>query len=338
VTGARTGVVVLNYGDPHDTWGCLDSLEMSSELDLDIVVVDNAPPGPAHDRLREGVGRRAEVVASGGNLGYAGGNNLGIGRVLDRGAEDVLLLNPDTRIEPDTLTRLRRVLDKRPRCGIVGPRLVLPGTPARIWFDGGKVDRATAATRHRRHGRPESEVPPRGPRRTDYVSGAALLARADTFREVGLLPERYFMYYEETEWCLRAADAGRTSVVQPRARMTHLKRSGIHVPGPYAVYYLTRNRYFFARDYLGVDPELALAHLDRTLVGSWRTRVTQQAGHWLPVFEDLVSQAKLDAREGRDGRRADVEDRPNADGLRPGEGRTLAPRRDERTERDLGDR
>ena len=337
MTSARTGVVVLNFGDPHDTWGCLDALEMSDELDLEVVVVDNAPPGPAHDRLREGVGRRAEVVASGGNLGYAGGNNLGIARLLDRGVDSVLLLNPDTRIEPDTLTRLRRVLENHPGCGVVGPRLVLPGTPTRIWFDGGKVDRATAATRHRGHGRLETAVPPGGPRRTDYVTGAAVLARADTFHEVGLLPERYFMYYEETEWCLRAADAGWTSMVQPRARMTHLKRSGIGVPGPYAVYYLTRNRFFFARDCLGIDPERALSHLDRTLVGNWRTRVTERAVHWLPVFEELVDQAKVDAREGRDGRREDVEGLPSADGIRAGDRYASAPPRTERTEQDLGD-
>ena len=89
IGNARTGVVVLNYGHPGDTWACLDSLEMSRELDLDIVVVDNAPEGADHDRLREGVGRRAEVVASGANLGYAGGNNLGIARLLDRGVDDV---------------------------------------------------------------------------------------------------------------------------------------------------------------------------------------------------------------------------------------------------------
>lgn len=322
MTSAHTGVVVLNFGDPDDTWGCLDALEMSHDLDLDIVVVDNAAHGPAHDRLRAGVGRRAEVVASGGNLGYAAGNNLGIARLLDRGAGSILIINPDTRIEPDTLTRLKRVLDKRPRCGVVGPRMVLPGTPTRIWFEGGKVDRTTAATRHRRHGRLESENPPRGARRTDYVSGAALLARADTFRDVGLLPERYFMYYEETEWCMRAAEAGWTSVVQSRARVTHLKRSGIRVPQPYAVYYLTRNRFFFARDCLGVDPERALDHLDRTLVRNWRTRVTQRAPHWLPVFEELVSQAKRDAWDDRDGRRADVEDRLSADGVRAGAGGT----------------
>ena len=167
-------------------------------------------------------------------------------------------------------------------------------------------------------GRLESELPPRRARRCDYVTGAALFARATTFRDVGLLPERYFMYYEETEWCLRARDAGWDSMVQPRARMTHLKRSGIGVPGPYAAYYLTRNRYFFARDCLGIDPELAMDQQERTWERNTRARVSERAPHWLPVFEELVDQAKRDARAGRDGRREDIEQRPSADDVLAG--------------------
>ena len=126
------------------------------------------------------------------------------------------------------------------------------------------------------------------------------------------------MYYEETEWCLRARDAGWDSMVQPRARMTHLKRSGIGVPGPYAAYYLTRNRYFFARDCLGIDPELAMDQQERTWERKTRARVSERAPHWLPVFEELVDQAKRDARAGRDGRREDVEQRPSADDVLAG--------------------
>ena len=96
-------------------------------------------------------------------------------------------------------------------------------------------------------------------------------------------------------------DAGWDSMVQPRARMTHLKRSGIGVPGPYAAYYLTRNRYFFARDCLGIDPELAMDQQERTWERKTRARVSERAPHWLPVFEELVDQAKRDARAGRDG-------------------------------------
>jgi len=314
VRSARTGVVVLNYGEPHDTFGCLDSLEQSDDLDLDIVVVDNGPESDEHDRLRAGVGRRAEVVATGENLGYAGGNNLGITRLLERGVTFVWLLNPDTRVEPTTLPRLLRLMDRRPECGVVGPRLVLPGSPARVWYDGGVVDlERWGATRHRAQGKLESEARRPVPRVTDYVTGAALLTRAATLEQVGLLPERYFLYYEETEWCLRARRLGWACVVQSRARMTHLKRSGIGIPEPYHVYYMTRNRYFFARDCLGLDPEQALADLDARLLARWRARVTRDAPAWLPAYDDLVARAKADARAGRDGRNDDITDYQRAD-------------------------
>jgi GT2 family glycosyltransferase len=311
----RTGVVILNYGDPSDTLGCLASLEQSDDLDLEVVVVDNRPACPEHTDLSARVGRRAEVIASGDNLGYAGGNNIGISVLLGRGVEFVWLLNPDTRTEPATLRLLLRMMRARPSCGVVGPRLVLPGTPARIWYDGGVIDETLGATRHRAQGRLETRAARPRARETDYVTGASLLARAATFEQVGLLPERYFLYYEETDWCLRARAAGWKAMVQSRARMTHLKGSGLVVPAPYHVYYLTRNRYFFARDCLGVDPEDALTDLDRGQLTRWRERVSEHVPGWLPAYDELVARAKADARADLDGRNDDIADYPRSDCL-----------------------
>jgi GT2 family glycosyltransferase len=308
-------VVILNYGDSSDTLACLATLEQSDDLDLDIVVVDNRSATPDHGALREGVGRRAEVIASGDNLGYAGGNNIGIATLLHRGVEFVWLLNPDTRTEPATLRHLLRVMASHPTCGVVGPRLVRPGSPPRIWYDGGVIDEALGATRHRAQGRLETKAPPGRARETDYVTGASLLARATTLEQVGLLPERYFLYYEETDWCLQARAAGWTAMVQPRARMTHLKGSGLVIPAPYHVYYLTRNSYFFARDCLGVDPERALADFDQRLLTRWRARVSAQAPDWLPAYDELVTRAKADARADRDGRNDDIADYTRSDSL-----------------------
>lgn len=311
----RTGVVILNYGEASDTLECLATLEQSDDLDLDIVVVDNGPATPDHTALRERVGRRAEVIASGDNLGYAGGNNIGITTLLRRGVEFVWLLNPDTRTEPATLRHLLRVMAARPACGVVGPRLVLPGSPSRIWYDGGVIDEKLGATRHRAQGRLETMAPPRRARETDYVTGASFLARATTLERVGLLPERYFLYYEETDWCLKARAAGWTAMVQPRARMTHLKGSGLVIPAPYHVYYLTRNSYFFAGDCLRVDPERALADLDQRLLARWRARVSELAPDWLPTYDELVTRAKSDARAGRDGRNDDIADYPRSESV-----------------------
>src|SRR3954447_19748903 len=100
---ARVAAIVLNYRHTEDTVACLAALQRSTCLDQRFLVVDNAAPGPAHDRLREAVAAvtapatDVTVLATGGNLGYAGGNNVGIRRALERRPEFLLLVNPDLR-------------------------------------------------------------------------------------------------------------------------------------------------------------------------------------------------------------------------------------------------
>lgn len=307
---ARTGVVVLNYGDPGDTVACVESLERSDDLDLDLVVVDNGPADLRHDELRDLIGRRGETIATGANLGYAGGNNVGVARVLERGCDVVWILNPDTVVERDTLSLLRGHLDAVGDCGIVGPRLVLPGSPPRIWFDGGLIDLDRhGATGHVSLGRLEWEVPPRAVD-VDYVTGASLLVRRAVVEQIGPLPEHYFLYYEEADWCVRARRAGWRTMVEQRARMLHRKRSSGNLPTPYFLYYMTRNRYTFADGCLGADGEAALADFDIVFLQPWRARVEQRAPAFLGDFDHLVHLAREDARAGRVGRNDQITDYP----------------------------
>jgi GT2 family glycosyltransferase len=298
---SATGIVIVNFGDPTDTLACLTSLERSTDLDLEIVVVHNGTEDADAARLRAGVEARAEIVISGDNLGFAGGSNLGIQRVLDLGVDLVWLLNPDTEIEPDTLAVLRHRLTRSPDCGVIGPRILRPAEPPVIWFDGGIVNRERGATRHLHQNRPIEEFVPEC-REIDYVTGAGLLARREVFDDIGLLPEQYFLYYEETDWCLRAAAAGWRILVDQSATMWHHKRSSGDVPEPYHLYYMTRNRYTFARDALGLDPEMALNDIVERWVAKWRARVATADPGWLPTFDDLVDRACADARAGVTGR------------------------------------
>jgi hypothetical protein len=302
---ARTGVVVLNYKNTDDTLACLDSLERSDDLDLDIVVVDNGPDGPEFAGLRERVGRRGETIASGGNLGYAAGNNLGIAQVLDRGCDLVWILNPDTLVEPQTLPMLRAQLAAVPDCGVVGPRIVLPGHPAKIWFDGGLVDRAIGATRHLNAGKLADDTAPEV-LDVDYITGASLLVRRSMIEDIGLIPEKYFLYYEETDWCIRAQNAGWRTMVDQRARMIHHKRSSDALPRPYYLYYMTRNRFLFAEDCLGVDGEAALRDLDEHFLDPWRSRVADHQPSLLPAFDEIIELAKADGRARVTGQRSDI--------------------------------
>ncbi|WP_183407903.1 glycosyltransferase family 2 protein [Nocardioides marmoriginsengisoli] len=313
MTPRTTGVVILNYGDPGDTLRCLRSLENSTDLDMDILVVNNGPEDALHEELVREVGSRASVISTGDNLGYAAGNNLGISWVMERGCDLVWILNPDTLVAPTTLAILREHLDATPDCGMVGPRLVLPGKPPRIWFDGGLVDLATAVTEHVNLGVPVRKAPAPVVRDADYVTGASLLVRRLVVEQVGPIPDQYFLYCEEVDWCRRVAAAGWRVMVDQRATMHHLKRSSTSLPKPYYLYYMTRNRYLFAEDSLGLDGEVALAHLDQVFLAPYRRNVERDAPHWLAAFDDLVALAKADARNRVYGRNDVITQYPSAD-------------------------
>lgn len=303
----RTGVVVLNYKSVQDTLACVDSLSLSGDLDLDLVVVDNAAENEETARLREAVGDRGQTIASGGNLGYAAGNNLAIDLLLDRGADLIWILNPDTVVAPDTLPRLKAHLDRVPDCGIVGPRLEFSDPPGKIWFDGGIVDRELGVTSHRNLGRSSKDVKEES-RDVDYVTGASMLVRRALIEDIGAIPEHYFLYYEETDWCIRAQRAGWRTMVDGTATMVHHKRSSGTLPQPYYLYYMTRNRFLFAEDCLGIDGELALKHLDEKFLSPWRERVGVRAPELLAGFDEIVAMAKADGRSRVIGERPEVTD------------------------------
>jgi GT2 family glycosyltransferase len=305
----RVATVVLHYKNLEDTVRCVRSIRRSTVLDQRIVVVDNGPSGPDHDQLVDAVGPGVRTIASGDNLGYAAGNNLGMRLALADRPEFVWLLNPDARVEPSTLAGLLAGAEEVPDAGVIGCRIVYDGEPARIWFDGGIVDRSRAgAPSHVNMGLPESKAGPSVTREVDYVTGACMLLRRRMLGRVGLLPEDYFLYFEETEFCLRARAAGWRIVLAGRARMRHLKRSSGALPTPYYLYYMTRNRMLFARRVLGADPERALGDLQEVFLSPWRSRVEAQAPSWLPEFDRLVDLAIGDGRAGVTGRRREIED------------------------------
>ena len=164
-----------------------------------------------------------------------------------------------------------------PDCGVVGPRIVhpaAPGTPETVWFDGGVVDEAKAGeTRHLHQGREVAKVAAPIARDVDYVTGASLLTRRTVLETVGLLPEDYFLYFEETHWCRDVRRAGWRVMVEQRARMVHHQRSSGAMPSPYHLYYMTRNRYLFVERALGGDGEAALAQLEGKWLKNWRRKV-----------------------------------------------------------------
>ncbi|MGH3516220.1 MAG: TylF/MycF/NovP-related O-methyltransferase [Haloechinothrix sp.] len=307
----RVVTVVLNYRHVDDTVRCVRSLRAGDFGDQRILVVDNAEHGPTTDALRRELDPEVTVVASGGNLGYAGGNNVGITWALQQQPDFVWLINPDAVADQGTLSALVEAADAHPDAGVVGCRIVHGGSnPPRIASNGGKVDaKRWGATPLRDSGRLDSEVVESGVRDVGFVSGACILLRTELIRELGMLPEEYFLYFEETDYCVRAQRAGWRTVVTTDTRIWHYKRSTEVLPSAYYLYYMCRNRIHFGRRHFDATADDVIADL-APFLNRLRRRIKQDFPELLGTFEDIVARAFEDGRSGVFGRMPDIETIP----------------------------
>ncbi|WP_418275957.1 glycosyltransferase [Isoptericola jiangsuensis] len=302
---ASVGTVVLNYDRPTDTAEAVSSLLRSSHLDHHVVVVDNAADEAAQDALLGMLPSTVSYLPTGENLGYAGGNNRGIAFLLDAGVQYVCLVNPDARVEVCTVAGLVLAAEKHRDAGFVGPRLLHGGSsPTTVQSDGGRLDWSRGgATTHVNGDSRLSEL--RGGRfEVDFVTGACVLLRRSMLEDVGLIPEEYFLYYEETEHALLAARRGWVSLVDRDVRAKHFRRSTAAFPTRAYLYYMTRNRALFAARH-GPDANSAacgLEDLDETFVEPWARRVAERVPALVEAFDVVAELAKEHGREGRTGR------------------------------------
>lgn len=216
----RAAVLVVNWRGAKLTADCLASLDRAGVARRDVLVVDNG----SGDGSAEAVAAAFPDVGMlrlPGNLGYAGGSNRGLERLLAEGYEHVLLLNNDTLVPPGLVERLLSEMDADGRLAFVQPRLVA--------FDGRTVDNAggqmdrQGATWMRGRGEDPSASHPRGG--FFYVSCACGLVRAAALREVGLFDERHFMYNEDVDLSWRLRLAGWRLAVADDARCLHAESS-----------------------------------------------------------------------------------------------------------------
>ncbi len=306
---ARVGAVILNYRSTDDTLAALASLLAGDCLDLSVIVADNTSAEQADPELAGRLPGRVRYLPTGRNLGYAAGNNLAIAEHLDAGVEYILLLNPDARVQQDTLGRLLTTARQNPQAGFVGPRLLDGDRPGRIvQSDGGRIDWERGAAPVHLHVHKPADTLGSEVAEVDYVTGSCVLISRRVLEDVGLLPEDYFLYFEETDFSVRARRRGWLSLVDRAALARHHRRSTGEVPSLPYLYYLTRNRGIFATRHLG-DPaalDRAYADLDRRFLGPWRKRVAAAAPELVADFDNVVAMAKNDASQGRTGECAEL--------------------------------
>lgn len=242
-------VVIVNYKTPGLAIDCLESLAAADGLPAEsrVVVTDNLSPDDSVPRIQaaidsHGWGNWAKLMPLPKNGGFAYGNNEAIRPALlaaDR-PDYVLLLNSDTRVYPGAIRTLVEFLETHPQAGMVGSRLEDPDGTCQfstfrfpsLWSE---MDEALrVGPLHRLLKDRVTLVPtPTQAAEVDWVAGASLLIRREVFDTIGLLDDGFFLYYEETDFCLRAARAGFPCWYEPKSRVMHLigQSTGVTVRG-----------------------------------------------------------------------------------------------------------
>ena len=224
--------VVLSWNGRDDTLAALESLR-----GVETVVVDNGSADGSADAVAEGF-PELDLVRAGVNLGYAAGNNVGIRRALERGADWVLLLNNDATVEPGLPEALEAAAEARPDAGVLACKVLFADSD-RLWYAGASFDALLGRSRHEGFGEPDE---PGTLADTVRATGAGMAVSRAAIDAAGLLDEELFLYAEDLEWCLRIREAGFAVVYVPEARVRHRVSAATGGAGsPTTAYYETRN-------------------------------------------------------------------------------------------------
>ncbi len=216
------GVVILNYNGRDVLPGLLRSLESTDYPHFRVFLIDNASTDNSLESAQSWLDKLPmEIVRNDRNLLFSAGNNVGIERALEWGADYVFLLNNDTIVPGPLISELVEFMERTPDAGICGPMIHFGKPEGAIWGAGGRVSTWWGLVRHR--GIRQKDIGQFSkPAVVDYVSGAAMMIRKAVIERIGMLDDAFPMYYEDTDFCFRARKAGFTCWYVPTSPLVHL--------------------------------------------------------------------------------------------------------------------
>jgi GT2 family glycosyltransferase len=226
-------IIIVNWNVKPLLRDCLNSVSKAiaaaPDLSTEIIVVDSASSDGSPDMVRKEFSW-VRLIANNKNVGYAGGNNMGVDAAQGR---FLFLLNPDTVVHANILHQLVDFMDSHPQSGAVGPQLLWPDgsiqssrrrfpTVGTLFWESTLLGQWFPNNRYIRDYQYADQTPDH-PQIVEWVVGAAILIRRDAWQQVGPIDEDYFMYFEETDWCRRAVEIGWLVYYQPDAQVVHFE-------------------------------------------------------------------------------------------------------------------
>lgn len=245
----KVSIVILNWNGYEVTRECLASLSKIDYPNYEIVLVDNGSADGSPERLAAefpGVG----VIRNKENLGFTGGNNVGIRRALQENADYVLLLNNDTVVAPQFLSKLIRAGESDKRIGLLNPKIFYFEPSNRIWYAGGAFNIWKGIASHR--GAREVD---RGQYDTQeevtFITGCAFVIKTEVIRKIGLLDDSLFYSYEDADWTIRSLNAGYKALYVPSSVVWHKESIDVkrNAGKAFRDFYNVRNSLLLARRY-----------------------------------------------------------------------------------------
>lgn len=247
-TEPKVFVILINWNQEQDVYECLDSLRKLHYSNYEVIVVDNASTDGSANRIKC---KFPEIILlrNEENLGYAGGNNVGIKLALKHGAEYILLLNSDTVASKSLLSVLIEALAINKSLGIVGPAIYLYNEPNYLNFGVGNINRNTGFVEHfLKNGKYLPQYVGKSLIYCTFLTGCAMLIKRKVFEKVGFLDTDYFYLSEDTDFCVRAVDNNFKLAHIPKTKIWHKGASSCGgFDSPFRLYYETRNRLLFVK-------------------------------------------------------------------------------------------
>jgi GT2 family glycosyltransferase len=251
-------IVVLNWNSHEETLTAVESIAAMSYANCSTVVIDNGSTDGSVKELSKIEGERVRLVSSPANLGFTGGCNLGIEVALRDGYDYVWLLNNDATTEAGTLASLVRVAEEDEKIGLVSPLIASLQEPAKLLNAGGLYEPETPYYYSTKAMETAREWAAKYPERV-MLQGTALLVRVAMVREIGMLDDGFFAYFEDTDLSLRSIKAGYRNAVDFGAVVYHKEKTldaKYHELKPYYWYYMARNEIRFWKKHAGFRARL----------------------------------------------------------------------------------
>ncbi len=256
----KVSVIILHFGDISTTKSSIESLEKFKKKYSNLIVVNNDPQ--IDIQSTELSDKNRVLINSGKNLGFAGGVNLGIKHALSKNSSHIAIINNDTSISSDFLSPVLDVMQNDKKIGIAAPLIQFQENGKKQFDYGGSISNLIGRTIHDNRKTAANKLV----KEVDYVSGCCMIIKREVFEKIGYFDEKFFLYYEDTDFCLRAKAAGFKVVVVPEVQINHQLSKTVGIKSGVKLYNLVKSGRYFGKKHIKSFPLHGLFMVVQTLI------------------------------------------------------------------------